>query len=89
MNLTLEQRAFLVYLLGNFGTGMIFVIMLSPQLIDNILAYIVLLVAGIFELLLMSKMNLDAYRYGLVEGFKRNSRYKTQLNPNKQSENKT
>ena len=74
MKLSLEQRAVIVYVLGNFGTGMIFTILLSPQLFDNSGVYFVLVAAGFFEFLLMCKINIDAFKHGLVKGFCMNSR---------------
>jgi hypothetical protein len=79
MKLSLEQRSFIFYILGNFGSGMIFVIMLCPQLLNNVLASFLIVIVGTFELVVMGKLNFDAYRYGIVQGFLRNSRYKTQL----------
>lgn len=78
MNISREQRALMIYILGNFGTGMIFMLLLSPQLfIGQILAYYILFPMGILEIVLMLKINFDGFKYGLIEGMKRNSKNRT------------
>jgi hypothetical protein len=75
--LLLEQRAFLVYMLGNIGVGMLLFLVLSPNMFtQNMLAYYLVLPLTIVEFILMGKVNYDGFRLGMVDGFCKNSRYR-------------
>jgi hypothetical protein len=76
IRLTLEQRAFIVYVLGNLGTGMMFVVLGTPELFSNLLAYYIIIPVCALEIVLMTKINIDGFRFGIVNGFLKNSRYK-------------
>ena len=69
----IEQRAFLVYVLINFAFGLLlFTLMMSPLLGGIHILWYVITVLGVLEVALMLKINYDGYKYGIVEGFKRN-----------------
>ena len=70
---TESKRAFVVYVLGNFVAGMLFVLMISPEFFNkNILMWYITIPLDIVFLGGMFKINYDGYKYGLVEGAKRN-----------------
>jgi hypothetical protein len=85
INLTLEQAAYLSCTLVNFAVGMLLVIILNPKIFNsNVIAYYFVVSLSLLEFALVLKINFDAYRYGLVEGYKRNFRRKekTQMRGN-------
>jgi hypothetical protein len=85
--ISLEQRAFIVYTLANFGCGMLFMLLINPTMFSgNILAYYILIPVIALEFILVGKLNYDGFKLGLVAGFCNNSRWKVASNNRKQTE---
>ncbi len=77
MKITLEQRAFVVYMLGNIGGGMLVSLILNPLFFgSSSWAYYTVVILSSVVLILLGKMNYDAYCHGLVAGFCKNSRFR-------------
>jgi len=74
MKITIEKRAFLTYILMNFALGLIIaLVLLMPTYLFHyqILYYIIIILVSV-ETCLILKVDYDGYKFGLVEGFKKN-----------------